>query len=103
MRACLLADAHAVDQGDEEGDKSEDEDDDPNVPDDRGVGQLEHDDEADADEDEGEVGKDHQAAHTPCVRAERVGGRHRLDGQPCFHCVLGLHRTHSTSCCHGCA
>ena len=101
MCACLLANAHAVDQCDEKGDKSEDEDDDADVPYDGGVGQLEDDDEPDADEDEGEVGKDHQAAHTPRVRAERVGGGHRLDGQPCFHCVLGLHRTHSTSCCHG--
>ena len=53
--ACLLTYAHAVDQGDEECDESKDKDDNANVPDDRGVGQLEDDDEPDADEDEGEV------------------------------------------------
>ena len=59
MCARLLADTHAVDEGDEEGDEAKDQDDDPNVPDDRGVGQLEHNDEANADEDKGEVCEDH--------------------------------------------
>ena len=101
--AGLLAYAHAVDQGDEEGDESKDEDDDANVPYDRGVGQLEDDDEPDADEDEGEVGEDHQAADAARVRAERVGGGHRLHGESCLHCVLRLHCTHSACCRHRCA
>ena len=101
--AGLLTYAHAVDQGDEEGDESKDEDDDANVPDDRGVGQLEDDDEPDADEDEGEVGEDHQAADTARVRAERVGGGHRLHGESCLHRVLRLHCAHSARCRHCCA
>ena len=88
MCAGLLTYAHAVDQGDEEGDESKDKDDDADVPDDGGVGQLEDDDEADADEDEGEVGEDHEAAHAPRVRAERVRGGHCLYSEPRFHCVL---------------
>ena len=88
MCACLLANAHAVDQCDEKGDKSEDEDDDADVPYDGGVGQLEDDDEPDADEDEGEVGEDHEAADTPGVRAEGVGCGHGLHGQARLHRVL---------------
>ena len=98
--AGLLTYAHAVDQGDEEGDKSKDEDDDANVPDDGGVGQLEDNDEPDADEDEGEVGEHHEAAHPPRVGAERVWGRHCLYGESRLHCVLRLHRAHSTRCRH---
>ena len=101
--ACFLANAHAVDQGDEECDKSKHEDDNANVPDDGGICQLEDDDEPDADEDEGEVGEDHEAAHTPRVRAERVWSGHRLYGEPCLHCVLRLHCAHSARCRHCCA
>ena len=70
----LLADAHAVDEGDEECDKSEDKDNDANIPDYRWICELEDDDEPNANENEGEVGENHQAANTLGVGAERIGG-----------------------------